>query len=405
MKKIEKYLHYGQQRVDNDDIKAVVKVLKSDFLTTGPEVEKFETALKIYTESKYAVVCSSGSTALSLAYMAIGIDRNSTVFMPTITFAATANAAKVLGANVIFCDCCSKSGIVKPEYLLNSLKKNSYTNGFFIGVHMNGQSMDLSKLKKICDTNKVKFIEDASHALGTTYISKNGKEFKIGSCKYSEMTTFSFHPVKTITMGEGGAVTTNSKKMFDLLRLFRNNGIERLNTKFKNYKLSRDKNGIIDPSYYELHKIGFNFRASDIACALGGSQLKKMKKILIQRKKLVAYYDFFLKKLRPYIKPINKFDFSNTLFHLYVILIDFSKLSLTKVEFMKQLKNKNIGSMVHYIPLHLQPTFSSSKEPNLKEAEKYYKQCLSIPLHTNMTKKDVNYVVNSLELIIKSNKL
>ena len=265
--------------------------------------------------------------------------------------------------------------------------------------------MNLSEIRKICLKNKIKIIEDASHALGTSFKNENGKESLIGSCKFSDLTTFSFHPVKTITMGEGGAVTTNSKKLFKLLKLYRNNGIERNNLKFKNNRLSRDKNGKLDPSYYELHKIGYNFRASDISCALGKSQLQKINIFLNHRKKLVNYYDSSIKKLFPYIKPIKKYKFSNTSFHLYVILIDFSKISITKVELINLLKKRNIGTMVHYIPLHLQPTFKKLSKIKLLDSENYFKNCLSIPLHVNMNKKEVDYVVNSLELIIRKHKL
>ena len=391
------FLHYGQQKIEKDDIDSVIKVLRSDFLTTGPMVKKFEDKLCEITDSKYSVVCSNGSTAIVLSYLSLGIDKNTTCIMPSLTFAAAANAARALGAKVIFCDNCPTSGLVRPIDLINILKENKFRKAFFIPVHLNGQCVDLESLSKICLKNNIIMIEDASHALGTKFIKNDGSISHIGSCKYSDMTTFSFHPVKTITMGEGGAVTTNNKELYDKLILFRNNGIMRSPKLFKERKLNSSR--FKDSSYYEIHENGFNFRASDINCALGLSQIKKLNKIARKRKKLVSIYDKLFISEEKWLKVIKKFSFSDTVYHLYVVLINFDKIKIQRPELIYKLRENNIGTMVHYIPLHLQPIFKGRN--NLKGAEAYYKKCLSLPLHVNMNVSDVKLVFMKLkELII-----
>ena len=239
LKNRKKYLHYGQQQIERDDIKAVINVLKSQFLTTGPEVEKFESKLKNFIGSKYALVCSNGSTALMLAFLGVGINKKSTVIMPSNNFAASANSAINLGAKVIFCDSSPESGLVEPDHLEKVLFKKKIQNGFFVGVHMNGQCMNMLEINKICKRYNLKIIDDAAHALGTKFKYRK-KKIMIGS-GYSHATTFSFHPVKTITMGEGGAITTNNKKIYETMKLFRNNGIERNSKNFVRAEMREKK--------------------------------------------------------------------------------------------------------------------------------------------------------------------
>ena len=400
MKNRIKYLHYGQQQIEQDDIEAVINVLSSQFLTTGPEVEKFEKKLRNFIGSKYALVCSNGSTALMLAFLGLGINKKSTVIMPSNNFAASANAAINLGAKVIFCDSSPESGLVEPDHLENVLLKRKIKNGFFVGVHMNGQCMNMYEINKICRRYSIKIIDDAAHALGTKFKYRN-KKLMIGSV-FSEATTFSFHPVKTITMGEGGAITTNNKKIYENMKLFRNNGIERNS---KNFLKDEKKKKIVDPSYYEIHKFGYNFRASDINCSLGSSQLSKINKFLSIRNKLVKEYDKMLKPLSNFLIPIKKYTHSETSFHLYVVLIDFSKINIDRTKLMTILKKYQIGTMVHYIPLHLQPAYCNLIKKSLHNSEEYYNKCLSLPLHANMNKSDVTYIVERMTMIFERFKI
>ena len=400
MKNRKKYLHYGQQQIERDDIKAVINVLKSQFLTTGPEVEKFESKLKNFIGSKYALVCSNGSTALMLAFLGVGINKKSTVIMPSNNFAASANSAINLGAKVIFCDSSPESGLVEPDHLEKVLFKKKIQNGFFVGVHMNGQCMNMLEINKICKRYNLKIIDDAAHALGTKFKYRK-KKIMIGS-GYSHATTFSFHPVKTITMGEGCAITTNNKKIYETMKLFRNNGIERNSKNFVRAEMREKK--VIDPSYYEIHKFGYNFRASDINCILGRSQLSKINKFLSIRKKLVNQYDKMLRPLSNFLTPIKKYTHSETSFHLYVVLIDFSKININRTKFMSILKKFKIGTMVHYIPLHLQPVYRNLVKKSLQSSEEYYNKCLSLPLHTNMNKSDVTYIVETMTTIFEKFK-
>ena len=389
------FLHYGQQDIDKTDINAITKVMKSDFLTTGPMVERFEKKLASYANSKYAVVCSNGSAALLLSYLSLGMDNKTDCIIPSLNFAAAANAAKVLGSNLIFSDSCPESGLVRPKDLLQALTKRKYSKVFFVPVHMNGQAVNLEKLSQICRKNNVNIIEDASHALGTKFKKNDGRTFMIGSCYYSQMTTFSFHPVKTITMGEGGAVTTNNKNIYEKLVKYRNNGIVRSPTSFKNKRIDFSK--ILDNSYYEIHNYGLNLRASDIHCALGLNQLKRIDKFALKRKKIVSMYDELFSSEKQWVKPIKKINHSVSVFHLYVILLNIKKIKVSKSKLISALRKNLIGTMVHYIPLHLQPVFSN--EINLIGAEKYYNNCLSLPLHTNMNFSDVKRVVRNLKQI------
>lgn len=397
MLKKKEFLHYSKQCIDHTDLKCIEKVLKSDFLTTGPEVKKFENKLSNYVGSKYAVVCSNGSVALYLACLSLNLPKGTKIIIPSITFAAAANVAKMLDFKIIFCDVESSSGLVTKNILEDTIIENKITKGLFLPVHLNGQSVDLPEISKVCNKYSISIIEDASHALGTK-IMKRKKISKIGSCDYSKMTTFSFHPVKNITMGEGGAITTNDKTLYEKIILLRNNGIQR-DPKFFSNKGAYDKNNILNPNHYEIQSIGLNFRASDLNCALGTNQLNKIEKFIIKRKKIVERYDEKFSSLADFLKPVKKFNFCNTSYHLYVLLIDFEKIGLTRAHIINQLKNRNIGVQVHYPPLHLQKIYGFSKK--LTGSEEYYKKCLSLPLFPQLTFSDVDYVAMQLKNLIK----
>mgnify|MGYP006182127217 CR=1 FL=1 len=397
LKTPKNFLHYSKQCIDKSDIISIEKVLKSDFLTTGPEVEKFEKKLSKIVGSKYALVCSNGSVALYLAYLSLGLKKNTIVILPSITFAAAANAAKMLGFRIIFCDVSPLSGLVTKEGLEKTIIKNKIKGGLFVPVHLNGQSVDLEEINKVCHKYKLKIIEDASHALGTLFKSK-GTISSIGACKYSSMTTFSFHPVKNITMGEGGAITTNNKDLFEKLILLRNNGIQRNSNFFQSNKFAFDNDKNLNPNYYEIQSIGLNFRASDINCALGNNQLNKLKKFVNKRNIVINKYDYSLKELKPLLCPIEKYEYSITSFHLYVVLINFDKLLISRAKMINILKKKKIGVQVHYPPLHLQKIYGSKKK--LPGSEEYYSKCLSLPLFPQLQINEVEYITETIKDII-----
>ncbi len=302
----------------------------------------------------------------------------------------------MLNFKIIFCDVEPTSGLVTKNILEKTIVENKIKKGLFLPVHLNGQSVDLPEISKVCNKYGISIIEDASHALGTK-IMKNQKISKIGSCDYSKMTTFSFHPVKNITMGEGGAITTNDKTLYEKIILLRNNGIQRDPKLFSN-KSAYDKNNILNPNHYEIQSIGLNFRASDLNCALGTNQLNKIEKFIIKRKEIVERYDEKFSDVADLLKPVKKFNFCNTSYHLYVVLIDFEKIDVTRAHMISQLKNRNIGVQVHYPPLHLQKIYGYSKK--LSGSEEYYRKCLSLPLFPQLTFNDVDYVVKHVKNLI-----
>ena len=298
------FLFYGHQTLDKKDYKWVEKALKSDWLTTGPFVEKFEKELTRITQAKYAVVCSSGTSALILAYMSLfGINSKKKVLIPSMTFIGTANAAKLLGMEVDFVDCYPENGLIDLNHLEKKIRNGNYD--LIVPVHMNGQPAEMEKIFKIAKKYNLNVIDDASHAIGSSYRSKFNKIYKVGSCKHSDITTFSFHPVKNITMGEGGAITTNNYSVFRKIVSLRSHGINRGIQKFKNKELALSKKGDVNPWYYEVDEIGFNFRISDINCALGISQIEKLNVFKKKRLNLIKCYEKFLKPLKGIVELIS----------------------------------------------------------------------------------------------------
>ncbi|WP_281201834.1 aminotransferase class I/II-fold pyridoxal phosphate-dependent enzyme [Magnetovibrio blakemorei] len=274
------FLPYGKQCIDDDDIQCVVDVLKSEWLTCGPAVSKFESDFKEVTRASHAVACSSGTAGLHLAALALNLGSNDAVIVPTTTFLATANAVRYTGAEVVFADVDPHTGLLTANTLQSCLDTNKgMPIKAVFPVHLNGQCVDLASIKSIVESNNLAVVEDACHAIGGTYKGANGKVLRVGDCSLSDMTVFSLHPVKTVTMGEGGVVTTNREDLNSRLRLARNHGMDRDVDSFENREFAFDKTGQPNPWYYEMHQLGFNYRATDIQCALGSSQVKKTKDI------------------------------------------------------------------------------------------------------------------------------
>ncbi|MBL4690155.1 MAG: aminotransferase class I/II-fold pyridoxal phosphate-dependent enzyme, partial [Rhodospirillales bacterium] len=303
------FLPYARQCIEDDDIDAVVKVLKSTHLTAGPVTESFEAALAEKTGAAHVISCSSGTAALHLSALALGLGPGDTVIVPTITFLATANAAQYVGADVVFADVDPDTGLMGPDDFLDALERSGNKAKAVFPVHLAGQSPDIETIGNIARENGLAVVEDACHALGTTYTSEpNGlnAQDRTGSCRHGDMAVFSFHPAKTVAMGEGGAITTNDAELADRLRLLRNHGMTRNTSDFKNNDMSFDGTGQANPWYYEMARPGFNYRASEIHCSLGLSQLGKLDRFVERRRELVACYDDRLAPLSPLVRPIHK---------------------------------------------------------------------------------------------------
>ena len=375
-------LPYGKQNIDDDDIAAVVETLRSDFLTTGPKVQEFEQALCQATNAEHAVVCGNGTQALHLACLALDLKEGESIIVPSSTFLATANAARYCGADVIFADCDPDSGLMRAEDLEDALCRSSSAQvKAAIPVHLNGQSVDLESIRRICDSNDLKLITDSCHALGGSY-----KRHKSGSCHYEDLSTFSFHPVKTVAMGEGGAITTNNEKYAKTMRSLRSHGME--------------KTPDIGPWAYEMNELGYNYRASDILCALGISQMKKLDAFVERRAKLVAHYDSLLTPLSNFIAPIKKDKNCEPAWHLYAVHIDFNALGTDRAQFMMALQERGVGTQVHYIPVHKQPYYQKLYgDISLPGSEQYYEHVLSLPLFPAMQNEQVDFVVDAIRAI------
>ncbi|MGL5243672.1 MAG: UDP-4-amino-4,6-dideoxy-N-acetyl-beta-L-altrosamine transaminase [Sarcina sp.] len=378
------FLSYGRQTIDEDDINAVVQVLKSDYLTTGPKVLEFEEKMACYVGAKYALAVSNGTAALHLACLAAGIKEGDEVLTTAITFVASANCILYCGAKPIFVD------IDVDTYNMNIWDlKRKITNKTkaIIPVDLGGSASDLDEIMEIAKKNNLIVIEDAAHALGTKYKGK-----LIGGIAH--ITTFSFHPVKTITTGEGGMITTNNKEIYNKVSMLRTHGITRKKEEFKNKTNAN--------WYYEQQLLGFNYRISDIHCALGISQLNKLNKFIELRKKIVEIYNKKLKNI-PEVIIKKEENFSDTTVHIYVIRIDLDKVNCKRDDIFKALLLENIGVNLHYIPVYLHPYYKALGygEGLCPNAEYVYKSMLTLPLYPTMTEEDIDTVVIALEKIFK----
>ena len=380
---------YGRHHIDKDDLLAVNKVLKSNFLTQGPLIKKFENLISKFVGSKYAVVVSSCTAGLHLASIISKNTNGKKLLTSPISFVSTANSSLFTGGNVIFADIEKETGNISIESMKKILKKNKINS--ISPVHFGGLPCDMISINRLRKKNKIIVYEDAAHSFGAKYDKKN----RVGSCKYSDMTVFSFHPVKSIATGEGGCITTNNKKIYDRLIKLRSHGIEK---EEKNFYLKSQKN---KPWYYEMQELGYHYRSTDIQCALGISQLKKINKFLIKRKKIAKYYDYEfsgLKNATPL--QIHKRDYSSN--HLYFLLINFKKINMTRTELINKLRKVGINTQVHYIPITHHPFYKKMNFKNeLIQTENYYKKALSIPIFYDLKVKELQYIVHHIKRIIK----
>lgn len=389
-------LPYARQLIDDDDVAAVTDVLRSDFLTTGPAIRAFEKKLCDVTGAPFAVSCSSGTAALHLAALALDLEPGDKVVVPSITFLATANAVRYVGAEVVFADVDPLSGLMGPEHLEHALEQGIENIKAVFPVHLGGQSPDMPAIAAIAKEHGFAIVEDACHAIGGTYSGPNG-EATVGQCTDADMAAFSFHPIKTVVMGEGGAITANDAALAERLRLLRNHGMTHDPGEFVHRDMAFDDDGGANPWYYEMHEIGFNYRASDIHCALGLSQLGKLEKFADRRRALADHYDVLLAPLAPLVRPVTRMPSGNPAWHLYQVLIDFEDAGLSRADVMTGLRERGIGTQVHYIPVHHQPYYQQRYgEHPLPGADEFYRHCLSLPLFPAMSDTDVDRVVNAL---------
>jgi len=394
-KQAPSFLPYGRQVIEDDDIAAVTEVLRGDYLTTGPAVAHFEKALATSVGAKHAVVCANGTAALHMAARALDLGHGTKIVVPAITFLATASAPHMNGAEIVFADIDPATGLMTPETFRQALARAGKADAVF-NVHLNGQCGALEEIAVIARANGMKIVDDACHTLGAAYVGNNSGVSHIGANAHCDLSVFSFHPVKAIAMGEGGAVTTNDAAMAKRLVLARNHGMTRDTDDFTNRDDAFDEDGSANPWYYELVEPEFNWRANDIQCALGLSQLRKLDRFLARRRSIVAAYDALLAPYAPVLRPLARTRTCLPAWHLYVARIDFEAIGITRASLMRALASDGIGTQVHYFPVHRQPYYAKRFGAELPGADQYYAQALSLPLSAAMDDDDVERVVAAL---------
>lgn len=380
-------INYGKQNINEEDIEAVINVLKSDFLTQGPIIEQFEQKVAEYCGAKYAVAVSNATAALHIACLSAGLKKDEIVWTSPNTFVASANCALYCGGKVDFVDINEFTYNMDVTLLEEKLKNAEIKPKIVIPVHFAGQSCEMEKIHELSKKYGFKIIEDASHAIGAEY-----KKVKVGSCKYSDMTVFSFHPVKIITTGEGGMVLTNDEELYEKLKLYRSHGVTR-------NKLLM-KNNSDEPWYYEQIDLGFNYRMTDIQAVLGISQMNRLNLFVEKRRALAENYNNLLKNIDITL-PFQHFETKSS-WHLYVIKIDFKKIN--KVKLFEKMKSKDINLNLHYIPVHLQPFYHELgfKKGDFPNSEKYYQNVITLPLFFDLTEKQQEYIVKSLREVLSN---
>jgi UDP-4-amino-4,6-dideoxy-N-acetyl-beta-L-altrosamine transaminase len=377
------FLPYGRQTIEDDDIAAVAEALRADLLTTGPTVEAFETAFKAKVGAEHAVAVSNGTATLHLAMMALGVGEGDVCIVPSVTFLATANCARYVGAEVVFADVDPDSGLMTPDTLADALARAGDRRvRAVLPVHLRGDVCDLPALKAMASAAGAVLVEDAPHALGSTATFGNVRH-RVGDGAFSAFASFSFHPVKTLATGEGGMLTTNDAALAARARSLRGHGMVRP--------------AGAEPWVYEMPELGFNYRIPDVLCALGISQLAKLDRFVERRRALAARYQTLLEPLSPLVRLAVRPAGSDPALHLLTVLIDFEAAMTTRVAVMENLKAQGIGSQVHYIPVHRQPYYVNRYGlADLPGADAWYDRCLTLPLYPGMTDGDPDRVVEAL---------
>ena len=383
-------IHYGRQDVNEADIEAVTAVLRSDFLTQGPAIERFEWVVADYCGAKYAVAVSNATSALHIACLAAGLGSGDILWTSPITFVASANCGRYCGAAVDFVDIDEKTYNMSADALedkLRQAKKEHRLPKIVVPVHLAGQSCDMKRIHALSEEYGFTVLEDASHGVGADYLAT-----KVGSCAFSDMAVFSFHPVKIITTGEGGMVLTNDEDLYERLILFRSHGITR-----DPKKMTHEADG---PWYYQQISLGFNYRMTDIQAALGASQMMRLDAFVDRRRALAARYDELLKDL-PLVTPY-VLEGANPSWHIYIVRVDFSRLAKTKKQVFEEMKAQGFALNLHYIPVHKQPYYQAlgHRTGDFPASEKYYEEAFTLPLYVGLTEKEQQRAVESLQRIL-----
>ncbi len=389
---VQRFIPYGCQSINQDDVEAVSRALTGEIITRGFLVEEFERTVAEYCGAEYAVAFNSATSALEAALVAAEVNANDRLLTTPNTFVGSITGAEKRGATTVFIDIDEQSGNLHMEQLEANLNFRA-TRGkeIILPVHYAGVPVDMASLDSLIANSRTIVIEDAAHALGSVYPTGE----KVGSCKWSHMTVFSFHPAKTITTGEGGMVTTNHEEIYHRLKRFRNNGIER-NPQYLEHRLT--------PWYYEVQEISGNYNFTDFQAALGLSQFKRLEKFIAKRQRLSACYRQLLRGAL-HITPLKPAPEHNAAYHLFVVKIDFEKCGISREKLMLDLKEQGIGTQVHYIPVYKHPYFVK-KNGELSEyfpaMERYYSQALSLPLHCEMNEDDVEEICSILKKMVKN---
>lgn len=378
------WLPYGRQSISDADIEAVTKVLKSDWLTQGPNIGEFESAIAKYCGVAHAVAVSNGTAALHVAYFGAGVGAGNEVIMPGMSFAATANAALYLGAKPVFVDVHADTGNIDVDAVKKAITPKTKA---IVGVDFTGHPCDLAELRAVADAAKVPLIVDGAHSLGATYKGKH-------AAKMPDLTTFSFHPVKTITTGEGGMIVTDNAEFAHRMRIFRTHGIEK---NADNFVLENQ-----GPWYHEMQDLGFNYRLTDFQAALGLSQLKQLDKFIARRREIAAAYKKKLSVLKQFNSLKENAD-AQSAYHLFQILVNKEPYAQTRKFVFEALHAENIGVQIHYIPIYDHPyyrqTVNANQRPVCPNTDRFYSRVISLPVFPTMTDADIDDVVTALTKI------
>lgn len=388
-------IYYGKHFLDEDDINAVVDVLKNGALTQGPKVLEFEKKVADYVGAKYAVAVSTWTSGIHMACLTAGLNEKNILITSPMTFCASSNGALYCNSTPYFCDIDPETLNISPKKIEEACQKLGNVKAI-MPVHFGGLSCDMEAIYSIAKKYNAVVIEDAAHAIG----GKHSDGAMIGSCKNSDMVGFSFHPVKNIACGEGGMITTNNEGMYRKLIRLRSHGINKLDDPLNSHEAYT--NGKPNQWYHEMQELGYNYRITDIQCALGISQFKKLPAFLKKRIEIAQYYDEKFSALKN-AKPVQKGLRKNSGNHLYLLRVNYKTLKKTRYDVIEELKKKNIGGHVHYIPAPMHPYYEKNIPTpieNYQEALNYYREALTIPLYPTMTDKEIDQVINAVYEII-----